>query len=215
MSTSAPTPPAADEATSPAGAPSPAVLLDLLARTFDQSRLVIDAVGADQVGLPTPCPAFDVAALVAHMRFAAERAGGAGRREQLADAPPEPPAVPLERWGADFGAAATTALDAWRAPGAFDGDIVLPFGTFPAVVVAGIYVVEQATHAWDLARAVGVEDRLDQDLAEAVLPLAHSIITPDIRGDEPMPFGAEVAVDAGAPATDRLAGFMGRHPSAA
>ena len=35
---------------------------------------------------------------------------------------------------------------------------------------------------------------------------------PDIRGDEPMPFGADVPVDATVPATDRLAGFMGRPP---
>lgn len=215
MPTSAPTPPAADQAASPSGAPSPDVLLDLLQRTFDQSCRVIDSVGADQVGLPTPCPAFDVAALVGHMRFAAERIGGAGRRQELAEAPPEATAVPFGRWGADFTEVAAAALDAWRAPGAFDGDIVLPFGTFPAFVVAGIYVVEQATHAWDLARAVGAEGRLDQDLAEAVLPLAHMIISPDIRGDEPMPFGAEVAVDAAAAATDRLAGFMGRRPSAA
>lgn len=215
MTTNAPTPPAAEEAASPTGAPSPAMLLDLLQRTFDQSRLVIDAVGADQVGLPTPCPAFDVAALVGHMRFAAERIGGAGRREDLAEAPVEVLAAPLAQWGPDFAAVAAAALDAWRAPGAFDGDIVLPFGTFPAFVVAGMYAVEQATHAGDLARAVGAEHRLDEALAEAVLPLAHLIISPDIRGDEPMPFGAEVPVDAGAPATHRLAGFMGRLPSAA
>lgn len=195
------------------GHPDPAALVDLLRRTFDQSRAVIEAVSAAQVTRPTPCAAFDVETLVGHMLFAADRVGSAGRRQAIEEAAPGAPRVPLGDWAAAMARAADAAVSAWRAPGAFDGDIVLPFGTFPASFVAMMYVVEQATHAWDLAVAIGATERLDPALAETVLPLAHAIITPEIRGDEPMPFGPEVAVPADAPATDRLAGFMGRRPA--
>lgn len=118
----------------------------LLRHTFDQSRLVIGTVGADDVSKTTPCPAFDVRTLVGHMLFAAERIGAAGR----------------------------------RTAGESDNAVTV------------------------------VPD--DQQLAEEVLPLARQVIRLEFRGEEPMPFGAEVAVAAAAPATDRLAGFMGRRP---
>jgi hypothetical protein len=73
-----------------------------------------------------------------------------------------------------------------------------------------MYIVEQVTHAWDLATAVAATDLLDHGLAAAVLPLALDVIRPEYRGPEPMPFAGEITVSLTAPAADRLAGFMGR-----
>ena len=50
---------------------------------------------------------------------------------------------------------------------------------------------------------------LDPVLAEAVLPTAKRLLPPDHRGGE-IPFGPVLEVPAGAPAYDRLAGFLGR-----
>lgn len=198
----------------PATAPSPSAteLVDLLERTFDQSRRVIEAVRPEQASAATPCAAFDVRALVNHMLFAAERIGVAGRRQPVPDQGPAQADCPDDRWVPTFRRVAADAVSAWSAPRAFDGDIVLPFGTFPATTVATIYIVEQATHAGDLAQAVGARRLLDPALAEAALPLAVAVIRPEYRGDEPMPFGAEVTVADDAPAIDRLAAFMGRRP---
>jgi uncharacterized protein (TIGR03086 family) len=185
-------------------------LVDLLDRAFAQSEQIICLVGPDRWSLPTPCDLFDVRTLVGHMVFAADRVAGAGRREALTlDGPPTKEIADTE-WAAAFGKAAAAALDAWRRPAALQGEIVLPFGTFSATVVAAIYVLEQVTHAWDLATAVGAVDRLDQELARSVLPIAAEVILPEYRGPEPMPFAAEVTVSLTAPAADRLAGFMGR-----
>lgn len=193
-------------------APPTQRLFELLDQAFAQSEQIIRKVHPDQASLATPCALFDVDALIGHMVFAADRVAGAGRRDTMADNGPavNGTGIPESEWVVSFTNAATEARDAWRRPGAFEGEIVLPFGTFPATTVAEIYALEQVTHAWDLATAVAATDRLDQELAEAVLPLAADVIRPEYRGPEPMPFAAEVAVSLTAPPADRLAGFMGR-----
>lgn len=189
--------------------------LVLMRRVFDQSTAVIESVTPDQMGSPTPCSQFDVRSLTGHMLFAAERVATAGRREPIAVGT-EPVVAGLgdREWAPAFGRAAEDAIEVWAAPGALAGEIVLPFGTFPAVVVASIYALEQVTHAWDLAAATGRLGLLDPELAEAVLPVATQMLPPEGRDVPELPFGPVVEVPAHAPVYDRLAGFMGRDPSA-
>lgn len=104
------------------------------------------------------------------------------------------------------------AIEAWSNDAALEGEIELPFGSFPAAVVAMIYVQEQVTHSWDLAMATGQAPKLDPTLAEAVLPLVQQFVPPDMRGDE-MPFDAVIEVPPTASVYDRLAGYLGRQPS--
>ncbi len=64
-------------------------------------------------------------------------------------------------------------------------------------------------HSWDLARALGVDDRLDPD------EVAVAYETCQGYGDaarSPQVFGPEVPVPADADAQDRLLGFAGRDP---
>lgn len=188
-----------------------AALVELLRRTFAQSAEIIGRVRPEQYERPTPCPLFDVRTLVGHMLFAAQRVGDAGRRHTLTeDAGPEMTGPADGEWASAFEKVAAQSVDAWSAPGALEGEIVLPFGTFSAPVVAQIYIVEQGTHAWDLAAALGARRLLDAELAEQVLSIAEAVIRPEYRGEEPMPFALESHVEAGASGCDRLAAFMGR-----
>jgi uncharacterized protein (TIGR03086 family) len=188
-------------------------LRQLLRASFEHSRRVIGLATPEQSDLPTPCTLFDVGQLVGHMIFAAQRVGAAGRRGDMSEQGEVPSLKPAD-WEPVFAEAADDALAAWSAPTALEGDIVLPFGTFPAAVVAKMYILEQATHAWDLATAIGAGDSLDDSLAESALPFAQEIVVAEFRGDEPMPFGAEVQPEPGARPYDRLAAFMGRRPPA-
>jgi uncharacterized protein (TIGR03086 family) len=183
-----------------------------LRRSLEQSSELIARVPSDRMDGPTPCPKFDVRTLIGHMVFAAERVGAAGHREPLSEASPVANEVGNAEWGQVFSEAGARALQAWEDPRAMEGDIVLPFGTFPATEVAQIYAVEQATHAWDLAAAVGARSRLDEKLAEALLPVAVEVIRPEYRGPEPMPFAVAIEVGSGAAPYDSLAAFMGRRP---
>jgi len=85
-------------------------------------------------------------------------------------------------WPEAFGAAMGLAISAWSADDALDGEIVVPFGTFPAPMVALIYVEEQVTHGWDLAMAIGQQDSLDPALAEVILPVVQQYVPADGRG---------------------------------
>jgi uncharacterized protein (TIGR03086 family) len=187
----------------------------LLERSFAQSAEVIRGVRSDQMTLPTPCESFDVRTLIGHMLFAARRIAAAGNRAPIPEDGPAVTGLADAAWIGAFEETAAAALAAWAVPGALEGDIVLPFGTFPAPVVGMLYVMEQVTHAWDLARATGSAVGLDQELAGAVLPLAEQLVTPDIRGPEPLPFGSLVEVPADAPAYDRLVAQLGRRPDTA
>lgn len=48
-------------------------------------------------------------------------------------------------WPAAFEKMARDAIEAWSDDATLEGEIELPFGTFPAVVVVMIYVREQVT----------------------------------------------------------------------
>lgn len=191
-----------------------AVLPELMRRSFAQSEAVIRAVEPDQMEGRTPCALFDVRTLVGHMLFAATRVAAVGRREPAPEDGPAVTGLDDGDWAPTLAKVAAEAVEAWRSPGAMEGEIVLPFGTFPATFVAKMYIVEQTAHAWDLAVATGNRSLLDTDLAETVLPIAREIIPAEYRGEEPMPFAAEVGAAPDAPVLDRLAAFMGRDPSA-
>jgi uncharacterized protein (TIGR03086 family) len=82
----------------------------------------------------------------------------------------------------------------------------------PGRVVAGISLLDTATHTWDLATATGQPTAPPDDVAIAALAASLESITPEIR---PGRFAPEVAVPADASPTDRLVAFLGRVPTSA
>ena len=183
----------------------------LLRSSFEQSIHLVGAVVPDQFGNPTPCADFDVRTLIGHMAFAASRIAAAGRRDTLPDDGPAITGVSDGDWPDVFENMARDAIEAWANDAALEGEIELPFGTFPAAVVAMIYAQEQVTHGWDLAVATGQVPKLDPALAEAVLPIVQQMIPADVRGGE-MPFEAVIEVPPTASVYDRLAAYLGRQP---
>jgi uncharacterized protein (TIGR03083 family) len=87
---------------------------------------------------------------------------GAGRMFTLANAGHQVGPDAGDLLGADPAAAiphgATDNVEAWRRPGALDGDRTYPFGTFPAPAALLLNVTEVVMHGWDLANATG-QDR--------------------------------------------------------
>jgi len=63
-------------------------------------------------------------------------------------------------------AASVHALAAADAPGAMDRTVHLSFGDFPGRDYALQLFADHLIHAWDLARAIGAEERLDPALVE-------------------------------------------------
>lgn len=80
-------------------------------------------------------------------------------------------------------------------------------------MAVGIYSSELATHTWDLARALGVDAELDQQVAAAVLGPIQDALPAQPRGEEVgIPFGPVVPVADDASSYEQLVGWLGRDP---
>jgi uncharacterized protein (TIGR03086 family) len=167
-------------------------LIDALEQTFDHAHRVIANVRADQLGAPTPCAEWDVRQLLEHA---------------VGDAPA--PFVLGPDPASQFREAADGALAGWRTPGVFDRIVDGGAGPMPGRVLAGINLLDTATHSWDLATATGQPAALPDAVAETALEACRATISPEIR---PGRFGPEVTAPANAGPTERLVAFLGRQP---
>ena len=97
-----------------------------------------------------------------------------------------------------------------------DQTVHLSFGDLPGSEYLRQLIADHLIHAWDLATATGQPvAALAPAIAEAALAWSSRALRPEFRGDEASGrgFGPEVPVPPGAPAYDRLAGWLGRAPS--
>jgi uncharacterized protein (TIGR03086 family) len=166
---------------------------------LDQMALLIGGTRPDQLTLATPCTDWDVRALLRHIIGGPHVFAAMVEGEKVDPSAPQP-----DRLGDRDPAAAFAA-----ARGALE--TALRQHPERAARLRPIVAVETAIHAWDLARATGQVMRLDPAIAEGALALVRERLTPAARAGNTA-FGPEVPVGAGAPAYDRLAGFLGREP---
>ena len=178
----------------------------LLERAVAVAGGLVAGVRADQWEWRTPCPDFDVRALVQHMVGGLRQFTSVARGEP-AEATDEP-SLEIGDGAATYDDAARRAVAAWASPGALDREYEMPWGRLPGHVLVGFLLIEALGHGWDLARATGQNPAVDNDLADAVLELARTYDGPGMRA--PGLFGPAVDVPADAPVLDRLAGFLGR-----
>jgi len=130
------------------------------------SRLLL--VKPDQWAAPTPSEGWDVRALVNHVTgedlwtpplMAGQTIAEVGDRFD-GDVLGEDPVAAYRQ-------AAAQAVAAVREPGALDRTVHLSFGDTPAQEYVNQLFADHLIHAWDLARAVGADERLDPDLVDA------------------------------------------------
>lgn len=195
------------------GSASPASVADPRAgyeAAADQMEALIAAVAPERFTDPTPCTEWDVRALLEHIVDGTERTAHLGVHGAGAQMPEESVRpVPDDGWARAYAEARARFRAAWAQDATLEGTYAVPWGEVPGREVVGAEVQETVMHAWDLARAVGATDRLDQRLAEAVLPFAREILPPGRRGG-PVPFAPVRPAPEGADAYVRLAAWLGR-----
>lgn len=174
--------------------------IELFAGAAGRAAELARAVRTEQRSLPTPCSAWDVAALLDHM---------AGGMTYLLGALELDPVV-AAAWPAP--SAVEACIAALRSPGALARTCQSPAG-FPWTVAeaAAGTAMDQLIHTWDLAVAIGAARALDVAHVEAVVAMFLPAM-PDV-GRAAGFVGPAVDVPADAPAQDRLLGAMGRDPS--
>ena len=146
----------------------PADQAELHRRAVEEFGARIRAVADDQWQLPTPCSDWNVRQLVNHLvyenRWTVPLMGGStiaevGDRYEgdlLGD-------DPKGAW-AESSAEAVAAV---QADGALDRTVDLSSGPTAATEYVNQLYADHLIHAWDLARAVGADERLDPELVES------------------------------------------------
>jgi uncharacterized protein (TIGR03086 family) len=142
---------------------------ELHRRACERFDRYVGEIGPDQWAAPTPCADWDVRALVNHVTgeelwtpplMAGRTVGEIGDRFSGDVLGADPVAV--------HDRSATAAIEAISAPGALERTVHLSFGDVPGEEYAWQLCADHLVHGWDLARAIGSDDRLEPDLVVAV-----------------------------------------------
>lgn len=143
-------------------------LVELHRQALAAVRPIVAGVAADQLGAPTPCEEWDVAALLNHIvagnLWAAELVAGA----TIADVGSR---LDGDVLGGDpvgaYDASAAAADAAFSAPGAMEAPCAVSYGPVPGSIYAGHRFADLVIHGWDLAAATGQDTTIDPALVEA------------------------------------------------
>ncbi len=176
-----------------------------LERVLAGTTALIAAVPPGSGQRPTPCPKYDVDALVEHLvswlrTFEAAFAAGTHR-------PPAGPAPGADP-AADFAATATSVLAHWRNGGP-QATVTLAGPPTPGPMIYQMMVGEYLVHGWDLAVATGQPVPYTAEDADRAYAALHGMLKPEYRGEA---FGAAVPAPADATPLDKLVAFSGRDP---
>jgi uncharacterized protein (TIGR03086 family) len=181
------------------------LLRGVLSKTAD----LVDAVPVSAWDRSTPCPDYDVRALLGHIVGWSEMFAAAAQGEVFEG---DPTAVVADAdAGARFRAAADRIVSGWESLGV-DRTVQLTRGRdVPGPMVVVMTATEYLTHGWDLATGAGLPVPYSDAEADEALARVEKTLSPEFRG-EGKAFGEIVPVPDDAPAMDRFIAFVGRHP---
>ena len=175
---------------------------------------VVSQARAADLARATPCEAWTLAELLAHMTaqhngFAAAATGdGADLVRWQTGAPAADPV-------GEYASAAAQVLAAFGAPGVLDRDFTLPEISpqlrFPAEQAIGFHLVDYVVHGWDVARTLCLRYDLEPALLAAALPIARSVPDGQNRRRTGASFAPRVAVTMGSK-LDHIVALLGRQP---
>ncbi len=167
-------------------------------RVSDGFDVRVKGVAEGQWGLPTPCEDWDVTALVSHVITTHWRLHGSAGREA------DPASDLVSQWSEATAAVASDLADPERSSRTVSG----MFGdqTFESLV-SRLLCSDTLFHTWDLARATGQDESLDEDAVARAL----EFLTPmDEAIRRPGGFAPKIEPAPGANLQTRLLNFGGR-----
>jgi uncharacterized protein (TIGR03086 family) len=177
-------------------------LADLVARVSD-----------DDLGKPTPCPAYTVGDLIVHVgdlalafTAAAQKAGG----PLVEQARPGDAARLAPGWRERIPGDLQALGGAWRQPAAWTGMTRIAGMDAPAEMVGLTAADEIVVHGWDLAQATGRPYSCEPELLDAAQQFLNQFASPDAPAGPEVAFGPSRSVPAEAPRLDKIVAMAGR-----
>jgi uncharacterized protein (TIGR03086 family) len=175
--------------------------------------ILVTGVGDDQRGAPTPCPAYQVGDLLEHIGTLA-RAFAAAARKDRGPLTGQPAAGDATRLAADWRVSIPrdlgTLVQAWSAPGAWDGITRIAAMDSPAGMVGVTLADELVVHGWDLARATGQPFQPDPAAVRAARSFLDLFASPDAPAGDEVAFGPSRPMSPSAPDLDQVLALAGR-----
>jgi uncharacterized protein (TIGR03086 family) len=181
-----------------------------------QLATLVASVGDDQLGAPTPCPAYTLGDLLDHVGGLSLAFTGAATKA-TSDATGQGGSGDASRLGADWRARIRRDLGglavAWQDPEAWSGMTKAGGIDLPGAVAGVVALDELVLHGWDVARATGQAYEPDPAAVEAIHGFLAQIATPEQAAMRSNIFGPIVPVPDEAPLFDRVLGLAGRDPA--
>ncbi|MDR2985995.1 MAG: TIGR03086 family protein [Nocardiopsaceae bacterium] len=174
---------------------------------------LVAQVSDDDLGKPTPCPAYTLGDLIAHVgdlalafTAAARKAGGPYvERARRGDA-----ANLGQGWREQIPADLQSLGTAWAEPGAWTGMTRIAGMDSPAEMVGLTAADEIVVHGWDMAQATGQPYACEPDLLDAAQEFLSQFASPDAPEGPEVAFGPSRLAPDDAPRLDKIVALAGR-----
>jgi uncharacterized protein (TIGR03086 family) len=193
-------------------------LVQTYTRTVHGTGAVVAAISAGQLHRRTPCPEWNVEAVLDHVVAGLISYTMIAVDGQIDFArihvDPDPVGDRAAEWARAYRDAATAAVDAWGRRGVLDEPCRHPLGRMRRGDALALHHADLLLHAWDLAVATGQDETIDPAAATLALEALRTItpVTEPLRAGGY--WGAEIECDASADVTEQLLAFSGRRPRA-
>ncbi|MEU9123986.1 TIGR03086 family metal-binding protein [Streptomyces sp. NPDC048506] len=187
----------------------------LHAQAVRDSVTLVRRTGPDDLRRPTPCSAWTLADLLAHMtaQHRGFAAAALGHGQDLAHWSVHP--LGTDPVGS-YGDAAEQVIEAFATVDDSDRVFALPefssAQSFPAHQAIGFHLIDYVVHAWDVARTLDLDYAPGPELLRAALPTALAVPDDDARLAPGSAFRPGLPVDDDAGALDRILAVLGRAP---
>ncbi|MGW6445484.1 TIGR03086 family metal-binding protein [Lentzea sp. NPDC055074] len=168
---------------------------------------IVSRTTGDDLGRRTPCAEWTLADLLAHMTaqhrgFAAAARGRGGDLAAWEVRPAGP---------ADHAEAAEDVLAAFSEVSHQEFELPEFHASFPAVQAVGFHLIDYVVHGWDVARSLGLEYRLADEVAAPALEIALAVPDGEGRRKPGAPFRPAVDEESQDPLR-RILATLGRSP---
>lgn len=173
-------------------------LLDAHTRAMGEFGSRVHQLRSGQLHNPTPCTEWDVRTLLNHL--VSEQLWAphilAGRTIEEAGDRFDGDQLGHDAVAAWDGAAARSK-EAFNLNGALQGTVYLSYGDDDARTYAGQMTTDLAIHAWDLARGIGADETIDEELLSTIhdwtAPRAHALASSGLFAP-PVPTSADASI---------------------
>jgi uncharacterized protein (TIGR03086 family) len=145
-------------------------IFEYMTEAAGEAARIAAGVSPGQMSAPTPCAGWTVAELVNHwVLYTSHGLECRARRVPIPEDLTKRDFAGEPDWARSYAAQLDRALEAWRDPAAWEGEVDLGFTSSPATEIASLIVKEMVVHGWDVATATGQQVRCSPGLAAFIL----------------------------------------------